>query len=131
MLDTRWEMISLVVPGMCLAKASRIFRSVAVSTALVESSRISTLGLFNSARAMHSRCRWPPETFRPPWSIQVSYFWGKRWINSSAQARRQASSHSSRAASSLPQRRFSRIVPENSTFFCSTTATLSRSVSRS
>ena len=62
--------------GMCLAKASRIFRSVAVSTALVESSRISTLGLFNSARAMHSRCRWPPETFRPPWSIQVSYFWG-------------------------------------------------------
>ena len=36
--------------------------SVWVSTALVESSKISTLGFFSSARAMHRRCFWPPET---------------------------------------------------------------------
>ena len=34
-------------------------------------------------------------------------------------------------ASSLPQRRLSLMVPENSTFFCKTMATLLRSVSRS
>ena len=40
----------LVVPGMLLRKAARIFASVAVSTALVESSRMSTLGFFSRAR---------------------------------------------------------------------------------
>ena len=37
--------------------------------------------------------------------------------------RRQARMHSSSVAFSSPQRRFSRIVPENSTFFCNTTDT--------
>ena len=46
--------------------------SVAVSTALVESSKIKTLGLFNSVRAMHSRCFCPPETLTPPWPRSVS-----------------------------------------------------------
>ena len=64
-------MIILVVPGMLLAKAWRILLSVAVSTALVESSRMSTLGRFSKALAMHSRCFCPPETLVPPCSIQV------------------------------------------------------------
>ena len=44
---------------------------------------------------------------------------------------RQASSSSSWLAFSLPQRRFSAIVPLNSSFFCSTIATLLRRVSMS
>ena len=50
-------------------------------------------------------------------------------MNSSAQAMRQASSISASVASALPQRRFSRIVPENSVFFCSTIAQPLRSAS--
>ena len=42
-----------------------------------------------------------------------------------------ASSISASVASGLPQRRFSAIVPLNSSFFCSTMATLLRRVSRS
>ena len=42
------------------ARAVRIFPSVAVSTALVESSKISTLGCLSSVRAMHRRCFCPP-----------------------------------------------------------------------
>ena len=70
-LEMRWAMIILVVPGMLLAKAARILASVAVSTALVESSSMSTLGLLSRARAMHRRCFWPPETLLPPRSMRV------------------------------------------------------------
>ena len=62
----RWAMISFVVSFKVVEKLSRIFVSVAVSTALVESSRIRIFGFFRSALAMHSRCFWPPETFTPP-----------------------------------------------------------------
>lgn len=51
----------------------RMCASVCVSTALVESSRIRILGFLSSARAMQSRCFWPPETFVPPCSMYVSY----------------------------------------------------------
>lgn len=80
MLNILWDIISFVVPGIFFSKASLIFASVAVSTALVESSRISILGCFKSARAMHSRCRWPPDTLLPPCSIHVSYLSGSRSI---------------------------------------------------
>ena len=49
-------MIIFVVPGIFSAKAFRIFASVAVSTAEVESSKIKIFGFFNRARAMHKRC---------------------------------------------------------------------------
>ena len=62
--------------GDVFPEACRIKASVRVSTALVESSKISTLGFFNSARAIHSRCFCPPETLEPPCSIHVSYFCG-------------------------------------------------------
>ena len=116
-------MMIFVVPGMRWANARRILASVAVSTAEVESSRISTRGFLSNARAMHRRCFCPPETFVPPCSMCVSYPSGIRSMNSSAQACAQTSLHSSSVAFSLPQRSFSRIEPENSTFFCSTTAT--------
>ena len=87
-LETRWAMMILVVPGMCSANAWRILLSVAVSTALVESSRINSLGFFQRALAMHRRCFCPPETLEPPRSMWVSYPSGRRLMNSSAQAGR-------------------------------------------
>lgn len=56
-------MMILVVPGRLRSIPSRIFASVAVSTALVESSRISTLGFFSKALAIQSLCFCPPDTF--------------------------------------------------------------------
>ena len=47
-------MMNFVVSGISSVKARRIRVSVRVSTALVESSRISILGFFSSARAMHT-----------------------------------------------------------------------------
>ena len=47
-------------------------------------------------------------------------------MNSSAQAMRHASRISSSVAFSSPQRRFSRMLPENRVFFCSTMAQASR-----
>ena len=61
----RWAMTIFVTPRSA-ASAERIFASVAVSTALVESSNMSTLGFLSSARAMQRRCFCPPETLTPP-----------------------------------------------------------------
>ena len=55
-LEIRCAMISFVVSGISVRNAFRIFASVAVSTALVLSSRISTFGFFSSALAIQRRC---------------------------------------------------------------------------
>ena len=62
-------MMIFVVSGMNSRRARRMRASVLVSTAEVESSRMSILGFFSSARAMHRRCFCPPETLVPPCSI--------------------------------------------------------------
>ena len=67
--EIRCAMMNFVVSGISERSAARIFASVFVSTAEVESSRIKIFGFFSSARAMHSRCFCPPETFVPPCSI--------------------------------------------------------------
>ena len=54
--DTRCAMMIFVVSGMKSRKPLRIKASVFVSTAEVESSRISTFGFFRIARAMQRRC---------------------------------------------------------------------------
>ena len=128
-LVMRWAMMIVVTPGIWL-RFSRIFASVAMSTALVESSKISTRGCLSSVRAMHRRCFCPPETPAPPCPKSPSSP-PMRSRNSSTHAARQASSSSSSVAFSLPQSRFSRTVPVNSTFFCSTMPTASRSTARS
>ena len=79
---------------------------------------------------MHSRCFCPPDTFTPPCPRSVSYPLGKEVMKSWALAALQASTSSSSVAFASPQRRFSRMVPLNSTFFCSTMATPWRSTSR-
>lgn len=65
-LDILCEIIILVVPGILVANASLILASVAVSTALVESSSISTFGFLRSALAIQSLCFCPPDTLLPP-----------------------------------------------------------------
>ena len=69
---TRWAMMSLVILGSSSRKALRILASVWVSTAEVESSKIRIFGFFSRARAMQSRCFWPPETLAPPCSMKRS-----------------------------------------------------------
>ena len=68
-LEIRWAMMIFVVFGISSRRALRMRASVAVSTALVESSRIRIFGFFSRARAMHRRCFCPPETFVPPCSM--------------------------------------------------------------
>ena len=51
-LEILCAIMNFVVPGIDFANAALIFASVAVSTALVESSRIRTFGFFRSALAV-------------------------------------------------------------------------------
>ena len=60
--EMRWEMMNFVVFGIFSRNALRIEASVAVSTALVESSRIRIFGFFKSALAMQRRCFCPPDS---------------------------------------------------------------------
>ena len=119
-----------VVSGISVLNACRIKASVLVSTALVESSRMRIFGFFSSARAIQSLCFWPPEKFAPPCSTFVSNPSGSVSMNSSAFASLHARAISSSVASGFPHLRLSRMVPENSTFFCKTIATASRRVVR-
>ena len=80
-------------------------------------------GFFTSARAMESRCFWPPERFRPPCSSRKSSCPSLPSTISRAWATSRACHSSSSEAFSLPQRRLSRMVPWNSTERCCTTAT--------
>ena len=115
--DILWAITIFVISGSFFASSSLILPSVAVSTALVESSSISTFGFFNIALAMHIRCFCPPETLTPPCPISDSYPLGSLSRNSSTQAIWHASSISSFAAFSLPQRRLDIREPENNVFF--------------
>ena len=69
---TLCAIIILVVSGINSLNPSLMSESVLVSTALVESSRISIFGDFKSALAIQSLCFCPPDTFVPPCSILVS-----------------------------------------------------------
>lgn len=63
-LEMRWAMMIFVVFGISSRRALRMRASVAVSTALVESSRIRIFGFFSRARAMHRRCFLPAGDIR-------------------------------------------------------------------
>ena len=83
-------MTKVVRPLITSLSAAVTFASVAASSALVASSRIRIGGSFNSARAIDSRWRSPPESMRPR-SPTVEFSpspW--RSMNSSASARWQA-----------------------------------------
>ena len=61
---SEWVMRTIVTPSslLILPSRSRTWLVVSVSRALVASSHRSVLGLVMSARAMATRCCWPPES---------------------------------------------------------------------
>lgn len=65
MVLSRWAMMSTVRPSVARSSASCTTRSDSASSALVASSRISTLGFFTRARAMAILCFWPPDRVTP------------------------------------------------------------------
>ena len=109
----RWAIIIVVTVSGRLSIVFSMAFSVTESKLLVASSKISTSGFFNRARAIASRCRCPPERFAPFSSKRVSYRVGIFSINSLAQLILQASIISSSGAFSLPNSKLSRIVPLN------------------
>mmetsp|Transcript_92222 Transcript_92222/g.245015 ORF Transcript_92222/g.245015 Transcript_92222/m.245015 type:complete len:103 (-) Transcript_92222:523-831(-) len=77
-----------------------------MSRAEVASSRTSTRGRRASARAMQTRCFWPPLNARPRSPAGVSRPWGSEEANSFTWAARTASSTAAAlsASSSTPSR---------------------------
>lgn len=62
---SRCAMTSTVRPVLARSRASCTTRSDSESSALVASSRISTVGCLMRARAMARRCFWPPDRVAP------------------------------------------------------------------
>ena len=69
---SRWATSTTVLPARAVWRLSWIARSVAVSRWLVASSKIRTSGRRSSARAIASRCRWPPDRLAPRSPMTVS-----------------------------------------------------------
>ena len=65
-------MMNVVRPAIAPRRPTRISASVEASTEAVASSRIRIRGSTASARAIASRCRWPPESVIPRSPITVS-----------------------------------------------------------
>ena len=84
MVPMRWATMSLVESLASRASASRTSRSVLKSSAENESSKIRISGCRYTARAMDSRCFWPPDTFEPPCAIAAAYPPSMRATNSLA-----------------------------------------------
>ncbi len=78
--DSRWVMSRVVRPCCARRMAFWISSSVALSMALVESSRIRMRGSLRKARASARRCRCPPERVTPRSPTTVSYPFGK-WLD--------------------------------------------------
>lgn len=71
--EIRCAIINFVVSFKVVEKLFRICASVAVSTALVLSSKIRIFGFLSSALAIQRRCFCPPETLTPPCPSSRSY----------------------------------------------------------
>jgi len=70
--DIRCDTTTMVRPSAIRAMLAFTSASLSGSSADVASSRISIRGSWISARAIASRCRWPPDRFGEPSSITVS-----------------------------------------------------------
>ena len=79
-------MMKHVRPFISVSSAACTSLSLSVSSALVASSRIRILGSLSRARAMLSRCRWPPERFTPRSPRTVWYPSGRAEMKSWALA---------------------------------------------
>mmetsp|Transcript_4467 Transcript_4467/g.10391 ORF Transcript_4467/g.10391 Transcript_4467/m.10391 type:complete len:142 (+) Transcript_4467:2169-2594(+) len=102
------------------SKACWTTRSLCESRADVASSRSNTLGSLNIARAMATRCFWPPLSWVPLSPHGVLYPSENEEIKSWALAIFAASIACSSVAPSLPFRILSMMDPMNSTGSCET-----------
>src|SRR5688500_3926507 len=84
--------------------------SLSESSELVASSSTRIGASFRIARAMATRCRWPPESFTPRSPTIVSYPAGSASMNSAAWARRAAWRTSSSLARGRPTRMLSAML---------------------
>mmetsp|Transcript_62549 Transcript_62549/g.204151 ORF Transcript_62549/g.204151 Transcript_62549/m.204151 type:complete len:81 (-) Transcript_62549:1860-2102(-) len=71
-VERRCAMIRVVRPSINRCKACCTRRSESESNAEVASSKMSRRGSFNNARAMATRCFWPPESEEPASPTSVS-----------------------------------------------------------
>ena len=69
---SRWAITNEVRPRIKVARAGWISRSLLLSRLLVASSRMKIVGSASTARAIASRCRWPPLSLTPRSPISVS-----------------------------------------------------------
>ena len=125
-----WLMIMAVRSLNSRYSASTMRLSVVASSDEVTSSRTMISGFAAMARAMATRCRWPPERPAPRSPTEASQPSGFSLMNSSAQAISAARSRSDWLASGALKATFSRIVPLKSTVSCRTIATRVRRVSK-
>ena len=88
---SRCAITNVVRPCIRYLKPSWIIASDSESRLDVASSRIKIRGSARIARAIETRCRWPPESFTPRSPTIVSYPFSKLSANSSTRAMRQAS----------------------------------------
>src|ERR1051325_10874378 len=130
MVESRCAITKVVRPFIRYFNPSWIRASDSESRLDVASSRIRMRGSARMARAIETRCRWPPESFTPRSPTTVSYFFSKFSANSSTRAMRQASRISSFVASGRAKAMFSSIVPSKRNVSCSTTPNCVRYVSR-
>ena len=115
---SRCAMMIMVRPG----RSSSIWRhtraSVARSSELVGSSRMTMGASRSRARASASRWRWPPESVQPSSPSTVAYPCGRSRMNGSASARRAAARISSNGTAA-PNAMFSATVVWNRIGSCS------------
>mmetsp|Transcript_19653 Transcript_19653/g.59579 ORF Transcript_19653/g.59579 Transcript_19653/m.59579 type:complete len:178 (+) Transcript_19653:2699-3232(+) len=113
---------------MMLSSDSCTTFSEALSSAEVASSSSKTAGCLMMARAMATRCFWPPESLPPPSPTWVSKPSLRFCVmKSNAFAVRAAASISSRVAPGLPSAIFSATVPRKSIGSCATRPIFARS----
>mmetsp|Transcript_8812 Transcript_8812/g.23597 ORF Transcript_8812/g.23597 Transcript_8812/m.23597 type:complete len:119 (+) Transcript_8812:170-526(+) len=95
-VDSRCAMMKVVFPTISASIACCTMYSFSLSSALVASSRSSTLGLRMMARAIATRCFWPPEIREARSPGCVSYPCDRSLMKSWAFARLAASSTNSK-----------------------------------
>ena len=101
-VDSRCATTMQVRPAASRSRADWICISVALSSALVASSRMRIEGFFRNTRAIEMRCFCPPESLTPRSPTSVSYPLGSERIKSWMLAQRAASSTSASDASGRP-----------------------------
>mmetsp|Transcript_70265 Transcript_70265/g.117893 ORF Transcript_70265/g.117893 Transcript_70265/m.117893 type:complete len:158 (-) Transcript_70265:1274-1747(-) len=123
MVTSRWAIVMTVLPCITLLRACWTIVSLLRSRALVASSRRRIFGFLMMARAMATRCFWPPLSCDPPSPTCVSYPWGSRSMTSWMNASLHAWTMSAFDAFGLAHWMFSRMEAENSVGSCVTMPT--------